>query len=205
MDSSQTVQFEWTTRINLMVDELCRSAWSAQPDQPMVFWSGIHVVRQETSGGSCQRPGLISTDCRGFFRSLASTSARRSFPPWTAAAWFAPANWSSPGAASVRPVPAPSRFSRPAAAGRWQERSGHCLSAGAMATVIPHGNGENHKPRHGRVHRNFAPEFGRLRDERIAAFREFRADVDTGGHPEAAHTVPIKDDEFDGVLAKVQG
>ena len=74
-----------------------------------------------------------------------------------------------------------------------------------MASAIPHGNGKNHKPRYGKVHRNFAPDIGRLQDTRIAAFREFKAVVDTGGHSEAAHTVSIEDDEFDASLVKVQG
>lgn len=64
------------------------------------------------------------------------------------------------------------------------------------------GYGNNHKPRHGKVYRNFAPELERLRQERVAAFREFKADVDSGGYPAAEHTVPIGDDEFDAFLAK---
>ena len=67
------------------------------------------------------------------------------------------------------------------------------------------GYGKNHKPRHGKVYRNFAPEFERLQNERIAAFKEYKADVDSGGYPAAEHTVPIKDDEFDAFMKKVQG
>jgi len=53
-----------------------------------------------------------------------------------------------------------------------------------------------HQPRHAKVYRNFRAEFDRLQQERIAAFKEFRADVDTGAYPEARHTVPIADAEF---------
>ena len=65
------------------------------------------------------------------------------------------------------------------------------------------GYGKNHKPRHGKMYRNFAPEFERLQQERIAAFREFKADVDQGGYPEAGHSVAIADSEYDAFLAKL--
>ena len=38
-----------------------------------------------------------------------------------------------------------------------------------------------HQPRHAKVYRNFRAEYDRLQQERIAAFKEFRADVETGG------------------------
>lgn len=66
------------------------------------------------------------------------------------------------------------------------------------------GYGVNHKPRHGKVYRNFAPELKRLQDERIAAFKEFKADVDDGGYPEAKHSVTISDEEYDAFLKKVK-
>ena len=67
------------------------------------------------------------------------------------------------------------------------------------------GYGKNHKPRHGKMYRNFAPELERLQSERIAAFKEFKADVDQGGYPGAEHSVAIQDDEFDAFMKKVQG
>ncbi len=66
------------------------------------------------------------------------------------------------------------------------------------------GYGVNHKPRHGKVYRNFAPELKRLQDERIAAFKEFKADVENGGYPGAEHTVTIADDEYEAFLKKVK-
>ena len=53
-----------------------------------------------------------------------------------------------------------------------------------------------HKPRHAKVYRDFRAELDRLQGERIAAFKEFRADVETGAYPEEKHLVPIADDEF---------
>jgi len=54
-----------------------------------------------------------------------------------------------------------------------------------------------HNPRHAKTYRNFAAEFERLQQERIAAFKEFIADVGSGAYPEASHTVPISDAEFE--------
>jgi 3-methyl-2-oxobutanoate hydroxymethyltransferase len=66
------------------------------------------------------------------------------------------------------------------------------------------GYGVNHKPRHGKMYRNFAADLERLKNERIAAFREFKADVDAGGYPAPEHTVPVDDAEFDRFLDMVQ-
>jgi 3-methyl-2-oxobutanoate hydroxymethyltransferase len=54
-----------------------------------------------------------------------------------------------------------------------------------------------HKPRHAKTYRNFAAEYARLQDERVAAFKEFIADVNTGGYPEPHHNVAMPDAEFD--------
>ena len=54
-----------------------------------------------------------------------------------------------------------------------------------------------HKPRHAKTYRDFRSELDRLQAERIAAFAEFKADVDSGAYPAAEHSVTIKDDEFD--------
>jgi 3-methyl-2-oxobutanoate hydroxymethyltransferase len=65
------------------------------------------------------------------------------------------------------------------------------------------GYGQNHKPRHGKVYRDMSGKLKELQDERIAAFKEYKADVDNGGYPAAEHTVPIKDEEFDAFLQQV--
>lgn len=67
------------------------------------------------------------------------------------------------------------------------------------------GYGKNHKPRHGKVYRNMAPLLEQLQNERIAAFTDFKADVDNGGYPAPEHSVPIKDEEFDAFIAAVKG
>lgn len=60
-----------------------------------------------------------------------------------------------------------------------------------------------HRPRHAKIYRNFRTELDRLQQERIAAFREFRADVDSGAYPEAKHVVAIADDEFEAFLKEM--
>jgi 3-methyl-2-oxobutanoate hydroxymethyltransferase len=60
---------------------------------------------------------------------------------------------------------------------------------------------DGHKPRHAKTYRNFASEYARLQSERIAAFGEFVADVNTGGYPEARHNVGMADAEFDALKA----
>jgi 3-methyl-2-oxobutanoate hydroxymethyltransferase len=67
------------------------------------------------------------------------------------------------------------------------------------------GYGKNHKPRHGKIYRNFAPQLEQLQQERIAAFSEFKADVGSGSYPAAEHTVPIAQSEFDAFLTAAKG
>jgi 3-methyl-2-oxobutanoate hydroxymethyltransferase len=66
------------------------------------------------------------------------------------------------------------------------------------------GHTAGHKPRHGKTYRNFAAEFARLQAERIAAFQEFIADVNSGVYPAPEHTVPIIDAEFEGFIAQMK-
>jgi 3-methyl-2-oxobutanoate hydroxymethyltransferase len=67
--------------------------------------------------------------------------------------------------------------------------------------VLGHTGG--HKPRHAKTYRNFAAEFARLQGERIAAFKEFIADVDSGAYPQAQHAVPIDDREYAAFTAAI--
>jgi len=60
-----------------------------------------------------------------------------------------------------------------------------------------------HQPRHAKVYRNFRAEYDRLQQERVAAFREFSADVDSGAYPEAHHLVPIVDGEFEAFMDRL--
>ena len=52
-------------------------------------------------------------------------------------------------------------------------------------------------PRHAKAYRNFLTEYRRLQEERIAAFREYVADVRKGRFPEARHLVEMDEAEFE--------
>jgi 3-methyl-2-oxobutanoate hydroxymethyltransferase len=65
--------------------------------------------------------------------------------------------------------------------------------------VLGHTSG--HKPRHAKTYRNFAADFARLQNERVAAFKEFVADVGCGAYPAPEHVVPMADPEFAQFLA----
>jgi 3-methyl-2-oxobutanoate hydroxymethyltransferase len=58
-----------------------------------------------------------------------------------------------------------------------------------------------HKPRHAKTYRDFASEFSRLQQERIAAFKELIEDIGSGAYPAANHVVPISDAEFERFVA----
>jgi len=64
--------------------------------------------------------------------------------------------------------------------------------------------GVNHKPRHGKVYADLGPKLEAIQDERIEAFKAFKADVTNGGYPGPEHTVAIKDEEFDTFLSSVR-
>lgn len=59
------------------------------------------------------------------------------------------------------------------------------------------GDNEGHIPRHAKVYRDFKSEYQRLQQESIAAFREFKQDVESGAYPAANHLIEIKDEEFE--------
>lgn len=66
------------------------------------------------------------------------------------------------------------------------------------------GHTDGHKPRHAKTYRNFAAEFAKLQQERIAAFGEYIADVRSGAYPAPEHNVTMDDAEFDAFMASVE-
>jgi len=59
------------------------------------------------------------------------------------------------------------------------------------------GQNRGHIPRHSKVYRNFAAEYDRLQQERIAAFTEFREDVERLSYPEDRHVVHMDPKELE--------
>ena len=60
-------------------------------------------------------------------------------------------------------------------------------------------------PRHARAYRNFLQEYRRLQAERVAAFKEYAADVRTGRFPEASHLVGMDESAFQQAVEAIEG
>lgn len=67
------------------------------------------------------------------------------------------------------------------------------------------GSNRGHVPRHSKVYRDFRAEYDRLQAERVAAFGEFVADVQSGAYPEDRHLVRMDPAELEGFLARIGG
>lgn len=63
------------------------------------------------------------------------------------------------------------------------------------------GQNRGHMPRHSKVYRNFAAEYDRLQAERVAAFSEFVADVNSKAYPEERHIVRMAPEELSKFIA----
>lgn len=59
-------------------------------------------------------------------------------------------------------------------------------------------------PRHAKAYRNFRREYQRLQDERVAAFKEYAADVQSGRFPDHRHLVTIEDAVLQEVVASIE-
>ncbi|HVG48151.1 MAG TPA: 3-methyl-2-oxobutanoate hydroxymethyltransferase, partial [Rubellimicrobium sp.] len=87
----------------------------------------------------------------------------------------------------------------------WSMGSGPGCDAQYLFAEDILGTNRGHLPRHAKVYRDFAAEEDRLQRERIAAFREFIADVEGGAYPEDRHLVRMKRDELEGFLQGLEG
>ena len=67
------------------------------------------------------------------------------------------------------------------------------------------GDYDERPPRHAKAYRNFAAEHRRLQEERIAAFREYIADVNEGRFPERSHLVEMDAPALDEVVRAIGG
>src|SRR5205814_9968782 len=65
------------------------------------------------------------------------------------------------------------------------------------------GTNRAHMPRHSKVYRNFAAEYDRLQAERVAAFSEYVADVNSGAYPEDRHIMHMEPAKLRLFLDKV--
>lgn len=67
------------------------------------------------------------------------------------------------------------------------------------------GANRGHMPRHSKVYRNFAAEYDRLQQERIAAFKEYVADVESKAYPQEQHIVRMAPAELEAFLDRLGG
>ncbi|MEQ1940195.1 3-methyl-2-oxobutanoate hydroxymethyltransferase [Mesorhizobium sp. CN5-321] len=65
------------------------------------------------------------------------------------------------------------------------------------------GTNRGHMPRHSKVYRNFAAEYDRLQQERIAAFKEYVSDVESRTYPEEKHIVRMPPAELKAFLDRL--
>ncbi|MGN6584943.1 MAG: 3-methyl-2-oxobutanoate hydroxymethyltransferase [Rhizobiaceae bacterium] len=65
------------------------------------------------------------------------------------------------------------------------------------------GVNRGHMPRHSKIYRDFAAEYDRLQAERIAAFKEYVADVESRAYPEEKHVVHMDPRELETFLARL--
>ena len=66
------------------------------------------------------------------------------------------------------------------------------------------GTNRGRYPRHAKRYRDLAAEFDRIQNERIAAFREYAQDIQSGAYPAREHIVGVDGDElrkFEAFLA----
>ena len=67
------------------------------------------------------------------------------------------------------------------------------------------GDYDERPPRHAKAYRNFAAEHRRLQHERLAAFREYIADVQEGRFPERGHLVEMETALLEEVVRSIDG
>jgi 3-methyl-2-oxobutanoate hydroxymethyltransferase len=66
------------------------------------------------------------------------------------------------------------------------------------------GDYDERLPRHAKAYRNFAAEYRRLQEERIAAFREYIADVQSGQFPSSRQLVEMEAPLLDQVVRRLE-
>jgi 3-methyl-2-oxobutanoate hydroxymethyltransferase len=60
-------------------------------------------------------------------------------------------------------------------------------------------------PRHAKAYRNFRQEYQRLQEERVAAFKEYAADVQSSRFPETRNLVSMDEKAFADAVAAIEG
>lgn len=104
----------------------------------------------------------------------------------------------------VVPVEVASEISRRVGILLWSMGAGPGCDAQYLFAEDILGTNRGHMPRHSKVYRNFAAEYDRLQAERVAAFREFIADVNSAAYPEERHVVRMGPGELADFLSALK-
>jgi 3-methyl-2-oxobutanoate hydroxymethyltransferase len=103
----------------------------------------------------------------------------------------------------VVPVEVATELSRRVGILLWSMGAGPGCDAQYLFANDMLGYTEGKIPRHSKVYRDFKAEQARLQAERVAAFQEFRADVDSGAFPEDQHVVRLAPGELEVLLQEL--
>ena len=105
----------------------------------------------------------------------------------------------------VVPVEVASEISKRVGLLLWSMGAGAGCDAQYLFAEDILGTNRGHMPRHSKVYRNFAAEYDRLQAERIAAFREYIADVASGAYPEDRHVLKMDPAELQAFRTQMAG
>lgn len=100
----------------------------------------------------------------------------------------------------VVPVEVAEAISRRTSLMMWSMGAGAGCDAQYLFAEDILGTNRGHMPRHSKVYRNFAAEYDRLQAERVAAFKEYIADVDSKAFPEKRHVLHMDPAQLDTFL-----
>ena len=103
----------------------------------------------------------------------------------------------------VVPVEVASEISKRVGLLLWSMGAGAGCDAQYLFAEDILGTNRGHMPRHSKVYRNFAAEYDRLQAERVAAFREYIADVECGAYPEDRHVLTMDPAELGAFRAQM--
>lgn len=104
----------------------------------------------------------------------------------------------------VVPIEVASEISRRVGILLWSMGAGPGCDAQYLFANDMLGYTDGHVPRHAKIYRDFRAEYARLQEERIAAFREYVADVESGAYPEDRHLVRMSAEELEKFMDGIE-
>ena len=105
----------------------------------------------------------------------------------------------------VVPVEVASEISRRVGILLWSMGAGPGCDAQYLFANDMLGYTEGRIPRHSKIYRDFRAEYARLQRERVAAFREYVADVASGAYPEEGNLVRMPSGELEAFRSLLDG